>query len=258
MANMEDLHIAASAYYWSASNQIRQHAEEFFYSMDTNGDGGVSFNEFAQFIVQNGYPCPDFNLFRGLDRNGDRFLDFYEVLTFYYVWKTRVVFCARCENFQLGLYFTCVACFDNARSTGQTYDLCTVCYEEMGHQHWHPPHHSYFLDSYELLRAEAGLPRLAGAPNVRCGYCGNYLMELYFTCVACFNNARNTGHTYDLCCTCYRDRRHQQQHPHHNYFLDSYVLLRTRTGRPFLAGAQQVRKMFLFFSFSFWFEKYKE
>ena len=257
MANME-LHTAASAYFQFASNETRQRALEFFNSMDTNGDGGVSFNEFSQFIVQHGYARPNFNLFRSLDRDGNCSLDFTEFITFYYVWKTRVVSCACCQNFLLERYFTCVACFDNARSTGHTYDLCTVCYEEMGHQHWHPPHHSYFLDSFELLRAKAGLPRFPGAPYVQCGYCENYLMDLYFTCVACFDNARNTGHTYDLCCTCYKAGRHQQCHPHHNNFLDSYVLLRAKTGLPFLAGAQQVRKMFLFFSFSFWFEKYKE
>ena len=166
-----------------------------------------------------------------------------------------------CKAYLMGLYFTCVACFNNARSTGHTYDLCFMCYEARRHQQQHP-HHNYFLDSYVLLRAKAGLPLLAGAPNanVWCECCKAYLMgRLYFTCVACFDNARSTGHTYDLCSTCYGARRHQQQHPHHNYFLDIYVLLRAKAGLPLPAGApnfQQVRKMFLFFCFSFWFEKY--
>ena len=261
MANMEELHMAASAYYGNASDELRQLATEFFNSMDTDGDGEVSFNEFVQFLVQIGYHWVDPNLFRSLDRNGDGLLDFFEVLTCYYILKTRGVWCDCCKAYLMGLYFTCVACFDNARITGQTYDLCSMCYEARRHQQQHP-HHNYFLDSHVLLRAKAGLPLLAGAPNayVCCDCCKAYLMgRLYFTCVACFDNARSTGQTYDLCSTCYGARRHQQQHPHHNYFLDSYVLLRAKAGLPLPAGApnfQQVRKMFLFFCFSFWFEKY--
>uniref|UniRef100_A0A7N2MM78 EF-hand domain-containing protein n=1 Tax=Quercus lobata TaxID=97700 RepID=A0A7N2MM78_QUELO len=239
MANMEELHMAASAYYRNASNELRQRATEFFNSMDTNGDGGVSFNEFVQFFVQNGYNRVDPNLFRGLDRNGDGFLDFFEVLTFYYIFKTRGVWCDYCRIGLMGLYFTCVACFDNAG--GNTYDLCSTCYEARRHQQRHPPHHNYFLDSYVLLRAKAGLPLLAGAPNVWCDYCRIGLMgRLYFTCVACFDNAG--GNTYDLCSTCYEARRHQQQHPHHNYFLDSYVLLRAKAGLPLLAGAPNLQQ----------------
>nr|POE70734.1 putative ribonuclease h protein [Quercus suber] len=89
MANMEELHMAASAYYRNASNELRQRATEFFHSMDTNGDGGVSFNMFVQFFVQNGYNRVARNFFRSLDSNGDGFLDFFEVLTFYYILKTR-------------------------------------------------------------------------------------------------------------------------------------------------------------------------
>ncbi|KAK7859061.1 hypothetical protein CFP56_008751 [Quercus suber] len=161
---MEELHMAASAYYRNASNELRQRATEFFNSMDTNGDGGVSFNEFVQFFVQNGYNWIDPNLFRSLDRNGDGTLDFFEVLTFYYILKTRGVWCDYCRICLMGLYFTCVACFDNAR--GNTYDLCSTCYGARRHQQQHP-HHNYFLDSYVLLRAKAGLPLLAGAPNLQ-------------------------------------------------------------------------------------------
>uniref|UniRef100_A0A7N2MK41 EF-hand domain-containing protein n=1 Tax=Quercus lobata TaxID=97700 RepID=A0A7N2MK41_QUELO len=207
--------------------------------MDTNGDGGVSFNEFVQFFVQNGYNRGDPNFFRSLDRNGDGFLDFFEVLTFYYIFKTRGLSCGYCRIGLMGMYFTCVACFDNAG--GNTYDLCPTCYEARRHQQQHP-HHNHFLDSNVLLRAKAGIPLLAGAPNVWCDSCRNQLMGLYFTCVACFDNARSTGNTYDLCSMCYEARRHQQQHPHHNYFLDSYVLLRAKRGLPLLAGAPNLQQ----------------
>ncbi|XP_050255250.1 uncharacterized protein LOC126701172 [Quercus robur] len=168
MANMEELHMAASAYYSNASDELRQRAIEFFNSMDTNGDGGVSFNEFIQFFVQNGYNRVDPNFFRSLDRNGDGFSDFFEVLTFYYIFKTRGVSCGYCRIGLMTLYFTCVACFDNAG--GNTYDLCSTCYEARRHHQHHHPHHNYFLDSYVLLRAKAGLPLPAGAPNLQQGF----------------------------------------------------------------------------------------
>ena len=97
MANMEELHMAASTYYGNASDELRQRAIEFFKSMDTDGDERVSFNEFVQFFVQNGYNwVGDSNHFRSLDRNGDGILDLFEVLTFYYILKTRGVWCDCC------------------------------------------------------------------------------------------------------------------------------------------------------------------
>ncbi|XP_050241214.1 uncharacterized protein LOC126690125 [Quercus robur] len=97
------------------------------------------------------------NFFRCLDRNQDDSLDFWEVLTLYYIMKTRGVWCKSCGVCQLGLYFTCVACFDNA---SHTYDLCTNCYSQRRYSH----HHVSFLDSYMLLRSKRGLP--LGAPNL--------------------------------------------------------------------------------------------
>ncbi|XP_030923086.1 uncharacterized protein LOC115949968 [Quercus lobata] len=97
------------------------------------------------------------NFFRCLDRNQDDSLDFWEVLTLYYIMKTRGVWCKSCGVCQLGLYFTCVACFDNA---SHTYDLCTNCYSQRRYSH----HHVSFLYSYMLLRSKRGLP--LGAPNL--------------------------------------------------------------------------------------------
>ncbi|XP_030933782.1 uncharacterized protein LOC115959504 [Quercus lobata] len=243
MANteeMQELHMAASAYYRNASNGLRQRASDFFYSMDINGDGGVSFNELYQFFFQNGYNRVSFNFFQSLDRDGNQILDFSEVLTFYYILKTRVVFCACCQNYQFGRYFTCVYCFNNARNTG-TYDLCPTCYD---YGEWRHPHsRNNFLDNYGLLRDRAGF-HPASASNMWCSCCRTKkLTGLYFSCVDCFNTARNRG-TYDLCSMCYKERRHQhqQRHPHRIRFWDNYVLLRYTAGfRPF-AGAPNFQR----------------
>ena len=96
------------------------------------------------------------NFFRCLDRNQDDSLDFWEVLTLYYIMKTWGVWCKSCGVCQLGLYFTCVACFDNA---SHTYDLYTDCYCQRRYSH-----HHISLDSYVLLRSKRRLP--PGAPNL--------------------------------------------------------------------------------------------
>ncbi|KAK4585921.1 hypothetical protein RGQ29_023210 [Quercus rubra] len=155
---ISELHRAATAYYNNIYDlDLRNKAWNFFKSMDTDGNGRVSYDEFVQFFLQAGYNFADRNFFRCLDRNQDGGLDFWEVLTLYYIMKTRGVWCNSCGVCQLGLYFTCVACFDNA---SHTYDLCTDCYSQRRYCH---PHIS-FLDSYVLLRSKRGLP--PGAPNL--------------------------------------------------------------------------------------------
>jgi len=68
--DMEELHMAAAAYYNNSSWQLQQLAGNFFGSMDMNGDGQVSFDEFVAFFRQCGYHWIDPNSFRSWDRNG--------------------------------------------------------------------------------------------------------------------------------------------------------------------------------------------
>ncbi|XP_062165214.1 uncharacterized protein LOC133871780 [Alnus glutinosa] len=144
---MEELHMAAAAYYNNSSWQLQQLAGNFFGSMDMNGDGRVSFHEFVAFFR---WDNPN---------NGDGSLDFYEVLTLYYIMKTRGVWCKNCKACLLGLYFTCVQFFDTA---SDPYDLCGACYTAWS---FHHPHAS-FLDNYVLLRSKRGLPPGVANPNL--------------------------------------------------------------------------------------------
>ncbi|GMN53304.1 hypothetical protein TIFTF001_022460, partial [Ficus carica] len=147
---MEDLRRAAVAYYNNSSPEIQDMAWNFFKSMDTDGNDHISMAEFSQFLHGNGYHWVDHNWFRHLDANHDGHLDFSEVLTFYYVLKTRGVSCAKCSIQLLGLYFTCVDCFD----AGHAFDLCSNCYSNCDFQHHQ---NALFLDSYVLLRSKLGL-----------------------------------------------------------------------------------------------------
>ncbi|KAM5553386.1 hypothetical protein ABKV19_025545 [Rosa sericea] len=152
---MEQLHAAALAYYKHGSPELQGLAWSFFQSMDTNGDKRISYSEFNDFLDQSGHRwiLNDPNFFKKLDRNRDGGLDFEEVITVYYIIKTRRVMCRGCSVYLCGLYFTCVACFDGADQN--TYDLCPVCYRNWNFNH----NHSYFLANHiVLLRAKRCTP----------------------------------------------------------------------------------------------------
>lgn len=141
-----ELREAAIAYYNNGPEDLKQRAYDFFKEMDTDRDGKISSFEFMEFLQKAGYSAIQPNFFNELDHDGDGSLDFWEVLTFFYVVKTRKVFCDNCRSLILtGLYFTCVECFECAG--GDTYDLCLSCYRQRTFFH----SHTVFLDNYILL-----------------------------------------------------------------------------------------------------------
>ncbi|XP_059446745.1 uncharacterized protein LOC132178315 [Corylus avellana] len=194
--NMEELHIAAAAYYNNSSWQLQQLANDFFRSMDMNRDGLASLNEFVDFFRQCGYHWIDPNFFRSLDRNRDGSLDFNEVLTLYYIMKTRGVWCNQCRACLMGLYFTCVTCFDSADNT---YDLCATCYSARSFRHHHPT----FLDTFVLLRSKRGLPPGVANPNpalVPQPYAANAPRKnIWWTAFQALETALSVGNIFASC-----------------------------------------------------------
>jgi Ca2+-binding EF-hand superfamily protein len=81
---MEELHMAALAYYNESSPKEKKLAEDFFDSMDTDQDGQVSIDEFADFFKQLDDSMGR-SFFAALDRNGNGSLQFGEVLTLNYI-----------------------------------------------------------------------------------------------------------------------------------------------------------------------------
>ncbi|XP_041001227.1 uncharacterized protein LOC121246965 [Juglans microcarpa x Juglans regia] len=165
LSEINELRMAASAYYNNAPPELQNLAWAFFKEMDMNGDGRVSLDEYFTFFRACGYTWIDCNMFWALDLDRDGRLDFYDVLALYYFMKTRVR-CRCCGVWLRRMYFTCLECFD---SGGYTYDLCPACYareELIGFQHGRNVHgivRNIFLDSYLLLRARRG--RMPAAPS---------------------------------------------------------------------------------------------
>ncbi|KAK9931284.1 hypothetical protein M0R45_018564 [Rubus argutus] len=142
--------------------------KSFFQSLATNGAHQISYLVFNEFLQQRGYNwiINDPKLFEKLDRNCDGSLDFWELLTFYYIISTRYFHCRQCSGYLGGLYFTCFACFEEGAHHSHyydpgTYNLCCACYRNKNFSH----HHSYFLDNHILLRSKRGHPPYA-APHL--------------------------------------------------------------------------------------------
>ncbi|CAI9776038.1 unnamed protein product [Fraxinus pennsylvanica] len=76
---MEELRKIAIAHFQAGSQQVQAKAQEFFNSMDSDGDGKIDLHEFLAFVSQEGLPQmhnPCF--FKKLDRDGNGTLDFRE------------------------------------------------------------------------------------------------------------------------------------------------------------------------------------
>ncbi|KAG5560460.1 hypothetical protein RHGRI_003694 [Rhododendron griersonianum] len=111
---MEEMRGAAMAYYANMPNNQQQMVRSFYESIDRNGDGKVSIQEYSVFLAEKGYKqCMPPNLFKLLDRNNDGTLDFEECVTFFYmITCNRLVICKGCESYLWGLHFLCVECYN--------------------------------------------------------------------------------------------------------------------------------------------------
>ncbi|XP_019181449.1 PREDICTED: uncharacterized protein LOC109176466 [Ipomoea nil] len=136
---MDELHQLAKAYYQAGSPELKNEARELFNSLDNDGDGRVDKNEFLSFMTQQGYRYMNTQrFFNELDTDGNHTLDFWEVMTLLYIFKSGRPFCDGCGRFIPATYFTCLQC--------PNYDLCISCYGNGKSGHNHP-----FMDSYALL-----------------------------------------------------------------------------------------------------------
>ncbi|KAL1535640.1 hypothetical protein AAHA92_28397 [Salvia divinorum] len=159
---MEELREIAKAHYEASPPRVQTLADEFCRSMDSDGDGRVDLSEFLAFMRHEGYlymQNPSF--FDELDVDGNGTLDFSEVMTLYYIIRSGRPFCGCCAKFIPGVFFSCVECFKNPRTS---FDLCRDCYRTRRCDHNHGGR-AQFLDNHTLLQAMRD-PALANASGV--------------------------------------------------------------------------------------------
>ena len=158
---MEEIREAALAYYEAGTQEQKQLAWAFFQTLDVDGDGTVSVQEFVNFLRGRGYRLFDnANFYRALDCDGNGCLDFYEVLTFFYIIKSGRPFCDGCGIFLKGLFFTCLNCYESSHTT---FDLCSACYRGKRFSH----QNAAILDNYTLLTHKRMMTMAGyGQPNM--------------------------------------------------------------------------------------------
>ncbi|OMO95416.1 Calcium-binding EF-hand [Corchorus olitorius] len=148
---MEEVRETVKAYYARLPESQKDEATKFFNSLDKDGDGKITVEEFMAWVKQRGFKSLNRyeSIFKELDKDENGTLDFDEVLMLFYLYKSgRFVFCDGCGSFIKGTYFTCLKCF-NAGMPAEGCDLCCSCYGANNFNH--RDDHATFVDSYALI-----------------------------------------------------------------------------------------------------------
>lgn len=120
--------------------------EDLFRSMDKNGDGMITLQEFlASSSKDSKNKELNRRIFELIDQNRDGALEFHEFITLVYLRASPRQRCDGCHHFIPGLFFTCTECWK--KDDRDTFDLCTSCYHGRHFTH----HHTDFMDNHSLL-----------------------------------------------------------------------------------------------------------
>ncbi|PWA78375.1 Serine/threonine-protein phosphatase [Artemisia annua] len=151
---MKELCKIAMASFQADSDEVQKLARDFFRAMDSDGDGKIDETEFLEFMQVQGYcdKAKNLDLFKQLDLDGNRTLDFDEVMTLYYIIKSGRPFCDYCKEFIPSTYFTCVGCLEEDPNKRPSY-VCLDCFTEQKCDHHKHNDLSRFVDNYSLLEA---------------------------------------------------------------------------------------------------------
>ncbi|KAF3456629.1 hypothetical protein FNV43_RR01283 [Rhamnella rubrinervis] len=154
---MNEIREAAMAYYRNMPEDLRQAARSLFQSIDEDGNGKITRDEFLVACKQMDFSVEelDHKLFEELDENGDGTVDYDEFVSFFYIFMSgRLLYCDGCQHFLKGLYFTCLTCFNQGHTI---VSYCTACYRDRRHlQHRHRRKNVVFVDNYALLLSKSG------------------------------------------------------------------------------------------------------
>ncbi|CAH1426982.1 unnamed protein product [Lactuca virosa] len=146
---MEEVSRMAKAYYHASPVDLQKLFIGFFCAMDDDGNGKIDKKEFLEFMNdEGGGKSTKFSIFNLLDVDKNGTLDFYEMMTAFYIIMSERPFCDSCEKFITSSYFTCVGCLENQIES--SFDLCLDCYYMKKCVHTHNGS-DRFLDNHSLL-----------------------------------------------------------------------------------------------------------
>jgi hypothetical protein len=147
---MEEIRLAAGAYYQHLPENNKELAKKTFAAMDKNGDGKINRDEYVEYLKKDNNTVLTLpSLFTALDKDGNGTLDFDEAIVLYYIMQSgRAIICKGCDSFLAGAYFSCSQCFFN--DSVCTFDVCCDCYGGKKFEHNDIGH--TFCDNYTLLR----------------------------------------------------------------------------------------------------------
>lgn len=139
---MNEIREVANAYYHGRGEEEKELARKFFKSLDVDNNNVVCLQEFKEYV--NPSLMSD-EVFRLLDKNGDKTLNFNEVLALYYMDKVSIPKCMACQKILLASYFSCLRCLGKT-----SYNVCCNCYSGGKYVHLHSS--SEFADTRALLK----------------------------------------------------------------------------------------------------------
>ncbi|XP_042480048.1 uncharacterized protein LOC122060976 [Macadamia integrifolia] len=141
---MDEIRIAADAYYKARPEKKKKKVEKRFQNIDINRDGRVSKEEYASLYAMKKHKWPKSEHFTELDRDGDGYLDLEDATILHYLAISRRE-CDVCGLFIKGMFYSCEKCFDRSEN-GHSYNLCVPYFQSGEFKH----KHDTFLDNYVL------------------------------------------------------------------------------------------------------------
>ncbi|XP_043719951.1 uncharacterized protein LOC122667648 [Telopea speciosissima] len=147
---MDEIRNAADAYYKAKPKEMKK-AKKMFKKIDKNGDGKVSYEEYAAYYKKK-KPKKKRKKTEGvrpehfaeLDQNGDEYLDIKEATVLYYLSVSRKE-CDSCGLFIKDMFYSCEKCYKKSDDR-HSYNLCVPCYRSRQFKH----KHKTFLDNHVL------------------------------------------------------------------------------------------------------------
>eukprot|EP01018_Ginkgo_biloba_P034553 Gb_35422 [translate_table: standard] len=165
--DLEEVHKAAKLFYEALPSNSQKDAHNLFQYLDKDRNGRVTKEELWQLLRNSRASSQLDYLFELLDRDNNGQLSFEECITLHYLIQARPE-CEKCGLPLVGLFYTCISCWDARGETNGAFNLCYDCYTSKDYVHAHQE----FVDNYVALKKLLGLTAMK-SDKIQCSVCGD-------------------------------------------------------------------------------------